>query len=230
MGKPPFFLRVGRTSVRYMASYVHCVRIVYLVRRCHSALRVRVILSHGGEGRESLAGPLVGFQYISCRLVFSSRSASCFSSRAASRCASRLLRLVVRPALCLVLPSRFMSVAFRRECLVLLRFAHRVSHRGRFSSRSFRLVSRLPPRLVSHFVPSCRVAFVAGGGSVWDVGGGDGVLSSSCDVVAVASCFPCSGWLGGGRSIGLHRFIQLVLVRICGLWVSGSWQDGIDMR
>ena len=81
MGKPPFFLRVGRTSVRYMASYVHCVRIVYLVRRCHSALRVRVILSHGGEGRESLAGPLVGFQYISCRLVFSSRLASRFSSR-----------------------------------------------------------------------------------------------------------------------------------------------------
>lgn len=101
------------------------------------------------------------------RVVSSSRLARRLAFRlvAASRCASRLLRLVVRPALCLVLPSRFMSVAFRRECLVLLRFAHRVSHRGRFSSRSFRLVSRLAPRLVSHFVPSCRVAFVAGGGS-----------------------------------------------------------------
>lgn len=125
------------------------------------------------------------------RVVSSSRLAWRLAFRlvAASRCASRLLRLVVRPALCLVLPSRFMSVAFRRECLVLLRFAHRVSHRGRFSSRSFRLVSRLAPRLVSHFVPSCRVAFVAGGGSVWGV---SAVMVFSCRhmVLGRGACLP----------------------------------------
>lgn len=49
------------------------------------------------------------------------------------------------------------------------------------------------------------------------VGGvGDGVLLSSCDVVAVAFCSRIFDWLGGGRSIGLRRFIQLVLARICG--------------
>ena len=81
-------------------------------------------------------------------------------------------------------------------------------------------VSCLVSFFVSLFFSSClvvslswRVAARVGRGGV---GGGDGVLLSSCDVVAVASCFPCSGWLGGGRSIGLRRFIQLVLVRICG--------------
>lgn len=66
---PIFSCRVIRTSVRYTASYAHCVHIVYLIRWHHSAPRVRVIFSHGGEGREPLAGPMVGFQYISCLLV-----------------------------------------------------------------------------------------------------------------------------------------------------------------
>lgn len=105
------------------------------------------------------------------------------------------------------------SLRIVSSCISLWR-SMSLASRVIFPSRvSFRSSSRCSFRLVL----SCR--FRGGWRLVWDVGGvggGDGVLLSSCDVVAVASCFPCSGWLGGGRSIGLRRFIQLVLVRICG--------------
>lgn len=41
-----------RTTVRHKGTHEICVRIVYLLRRRHSAPILRVILSHGGEGRE----------------------------------------------------------------------------------------------------------------------------------------------------------------------------------
>lgn len=122
---PLFFLRVGRTLVRYKGIRCDCVRVVYISRWCRSVPRVRVIFSHGGEGREAFAGPLVGFQYISFRFVFSSRPSSCFASRGGVS----LLRLVVGFSSCV---SSCCLVSSFRPCVLAMSFV------GRFMSVAFR--------------------------------------------------------------------------------------------
>lgn len=129
----------------------------------------------------------------------------------------RLVFLLVRGRFvlpyCVGIVLRFVSLRIVSSCISLGRSMSLASRSVPPPRVSFRSSGRCSFRLVL----SCRS--YGGWRLVWDVGGvggGDGVLLSSCDVVAVASCFPCSGWLGGGRSIGLRRFTQLVLVRICG--------------
>lgn len=175
-GTPPFFLRVGRTSVRYKGIRCNCVRVVYISRWCRSAPRARVIFSHGGKGREPLAGPMVGFQYISCLLAL----------RLALRlvAASRLLRLVRASRVGVSFP-RLVSSSRRRllvvaschlvsfhPCVLLVADAVAISSVGRLmsvASRRERLASFLRPvsrfvhRLVSFFalfiVPSCSCLY-----------------------------------------------------------------------
>ena len=153
---------------------------------------------------------------------------SAFNIYVASRCASRggvsssrlvfllVPRLVSRLVHRLVCAScssvsllRSVSFVSFRLCVL----SRRVSRWGvlcRWRLVLFlRIVSRFVPRVVVRPVPSCRVAFVAGGGSwgTWRRGRRE------------PSCFPCSDWLGGewgAELMGTRCFVQLVLVRIYG--------------
>ena len=205
---PPFFLRVGRTLVRYKGVRCNCVRVVYISRWCRSAPRVRVIFFHGGEGREAFAGPLVGFQYISFRFVFSSRPSSCFASRGGVS----LLRLVVGFSSCV---SSCCLVFLFRPCVLAMssvgRFMSVASRRGRFVS-FLRFVSRFVLRAVfirPVLLLSLSVACEAGRG-----------CPCRHAVRAAVFCSRISDWLGGSwdGGHGVCRFIQLILVCIHGGW------------
>lgn len=222
-GRPPFFLCVGRTSVRYKGIRCNCVRVVYISRWCRSVLRVRVIFSHGGEGREPLAGPMVGFQYISCRLV---SSVSLLRLVAASRpCVSFVLLVFSsRRRLFVVASCRFIFSVLSRFCLCVLLVADAVVMSSVWRLMSVALVVSVSCPCILFIVylivvfrpvPSPRVSFRQSPRShsvpfcscrhPWRGGGSGGAWRGCpcCYVIrAMAFCFRISDWLGGEREWG----------------------------
>ena len=191
--RPPFFMPLFRTSVRYKGSRCDCVRVAYSINRhrfilltAHSSLRSCCPLLLSPHFLSHMCVPCVSFVVSSCRLARASRFVrlgcvvssvlSVLPVRLAYRFACRLVPLVVS----------FGAVLF---CCSLIRFVCRGGLALRSRAVSFLIgipfVPRLARRLVVASRPPSRLAHlvsVMSSRSRSSVGGSD---PFSCP-------FPCS--------------------------------------